>query len=268
MLDLRNIYWGKGLKASGTQGCYFKATINNEYYKLSSFNNIIGFFGHEAINEVVVSRLGKILGFNVLEQVLKDVLVNIQGIEYRTYACKSKNYVTNGFTRMKFENFFAVYRRKDESIYNFINRYGLQKYFNIMYVLDFIIINRDRHGANIEVLLDNNKKLKMALYFDNGLSFTCSITKDIQNYKNQIISFDPLCNLPVNNYIGSRSLYDNLNLVSKPVRVNPLRKEDKKRIFYGLNTVIDDFHREKIWQIITYRYSFLRKRGLIIDKNI
>lgn len=66
MVDLRNIDWSQSIDSLGTNGYYFK-TITLEsgtyyYYKLSAYNSAVGFYGHESVNEVIVSRLCKILG--------------------------------------------------------------------------------------------------------------------------------------------------------------------------------------------------------------
>ena len=81
----------------------------------------------------------------------------------------------------------------------------------------------------------------------------------------RIKEFDVLNDYPVNNCIGTRSLYDNLNLLSGSIRVNRLKKEDKKKLFYGLNSLLPKEYIEKIWELILYRYMFLRKRGIILD---
>ncbi len=50
-------------------------------------------------------------------------------------------------------------------------------YIYIMLVVDFVILNRDRHGANIEVLRNSrDKTLRLAPLFDHGLSllFNCT----------------------------------------------------------------------------------------------
>ena len=265
MEDLTHVNWEKGINKSGTPGCYFKACIENKYYKLSSFDTVHGFFGHEAFNEVIVSRLGNILGINTLVQVLKEVQVNVRGQRYTTYACKSDNYISREEKRSTFENFYITYRKQGEDIYKFIARCGLNNWFNIMFVLDYIIVNRDRHGANIEVLVKPDRSLRLAPYFDNGLSFVCTITKDLPDYKDRVRNTNPFQDTPVNNYVGTRSLQSNLDLITEPVRLHKLKKEHKRNIFYGMHKELGDIYIEKIWQIITYRYMFLKKRGIVID---
>lgn len=69
-----------------------------------------------------------------------------------------------------------------------------------MVLLDWLIYNRDRHGANVEVLVSGNG-FRMAPLFDHGrsLMFSCFM-------KEQMDSFDKLAHNPVNNYVGSNDL--------------------------------------------------------------
>lgn len=66
----------------------------------------------------------------------------------------------------------------------------------MMLIVDFLILNRDRHGANIEVLRNSRK---------------------------------------VNNYIGSRSTWENLGLIPKDKmpRLRGLKESDKAILLYG-----------------------------------
>ena len=78
-----------------------------------------------------------------------------------------------------------------------------------MLAVDFIILNRDRHGANIEVLRNSrNHTVRLAPLFDHGLSliFPCMTEYEAQSY-------DILKDINCNNYIGTRSCVENLSLI-------------------------------------------------------
>ena len=63
-----------------------------------------------------------------------------------------------------------------ENPYEFCKRNGWQKYVDEIIAVDFLILNRDRHGANIEVLRNARAKtIRIAPLFDHGLSllFNC-----------------------------------------------------------------------------------------------
>ena len=117
-----------------------------------------------------------------------------------------------------------------------------------MIVIDYLILNRDRHGANIEVLRNaRNKTLRIAPLFDHGLSFLCSCyTED------EFKRFDILEDKPCQNFIGSRSTFDNLNFVEekKEVFSRKLKLEDKEVLFADLETVLSETHLKKIWDML------------------
>lgn len=61
-----------------------------------------------------------------------------------------------------------------EEVWPFIVRNQLEQYFYQVFLLDYLICNRDRHGANVEVL-EKRGDYRLAPVFDNGLSllFSC-----------------------------------------------------------------------------------------------
>lgn len=269
LVDLTSIKWTKSSGSGvGSNGCYFKAKIKEKdgyyYYKLSAFDSSRGFYGHESFNEVIVSRLCNILGIECADYKLVYIRVKINNQIYNTFACKSKSYKSLRCKSISFEDYYILNRMEREGILEFIERLGMASFIQRMILIDYLTINRDRHGANLEILSENGKE-KMAPLFDNGLSFVCSITEDLYDYKKRLSNFDIFVDLPVNNYIGQRSLLSNLNLINGPIKINKLTKEHKRKIFYGMNSIIDKEYIAVIWKIIVYRYMFLRKQGLIME---
>ena len=45
------------------------------------------------------------------------------------------------------------------------------------------------------------------------------------------------------------------------------QRSDRKRIFYNMSDVVPDYFMDKVWNIICYRYSYLRKLGLIVERR-
>jgi hypothetical protein len=117
-----------------------------------------------------------------------------------------------------------------------------------MFVFDYLIINRDRHGANLEVFKNGGKYLSPL--FDNGASFVFTYADD-----GDLGSFDELADLPVNNFIGARSLQKNLEFIDKKIKFNALPADFAQRLFAGLDYVLPDRHREKIREIIRKRWD-------------
>ena len=141
--------------------------------------------------------------------------------------------------------------KEDELPLDFCIRMGWQTYIYQMFVVDFLILNRDRHGANLEVLKNNRKRTyRIAPLFDHGLSLLsrCPIDK-IDSYD---IMEDKVCN----NYIGSRSVWENLKLIPKHQfpELNALKQSDKDILFHGLSGVLDEKLQNKIWEMIWQRW--------------
>ena len=91
------------------------------------------------------------------------------------------------------DDYYDLEKEEGESIPAFLHRSGWTKYFYEMLLVDFLILNRDRHGANIEVL--RNKRTgqsRLAPLFDHGLSliFQCRTENDAKNV-------DPMEDKPV-----------------------------------------------------------------------
>jgi hypothetical protein len=121
-----------------------------------------------------------------------------------------------------------------------------------MLIVDYLILNRDRHGANIEVLRNNRKKtIRLAPLFDHGLSlmFNCLNDSAIEKYD---IMEDKL----TNNYIGSRSTWENLKLipVNYHLHLNSLKENDRTILLQDLDGVIPQNLQIKIWNMIWKRW--------------
>ena len=77
--DFIYLNWTDTKLSPGTPGCFLKAYDEREgiryYYKLSNYDSYRGVFGHECINELIVSRLMSILRIPHLEYQLIHALV-------------------------------------------------------------------------------------------------------------------------------------------------------------------------------------------------
>ena len=121
-----------------------------------------------------------------------------------------------------------------------------------MLVVDYLILNRDRHGANIEVLRNSRKKtVRLAPLFDHGLSLLCSCPDDAAAAK-----FDVMADKPCNNYISSKSTWDNLRIIpkNKTPELTPLHESDRQVLLEGLDGVISQTLQDKIWEMIWKRW--------------
>ena len=255
--DLRHLKWDRNRFSSGTAGSYLKSYEVRDgrkiYYKLSNFDSLNGVIGHECINELIVDRLLSVLGIDHLHYQLIHALIEIEGKEYETYLCASEDFKENGDSKLTFEDYYLIMKQDGESILDFAQRIGLISFISEMLLVDFLIINRDRHGANIEILKNDKDKYRPAPLFDHGLSFVFSC-----DTSEKLKSFDPLGDVPVQCFVGSHSTFENLNLINpenRP-RVRTLKEEDKDFIFSDLEDILDKSYLDKISDIIYKRWEY------------
>lgn len=154
--DYRSIKWNAFSGSSGTQGSLMKSVIEKNFYKLSSFNAHDGFYGHESVNELIVSRLLDILQIPHTNYRLVHALVEVDEQEYTTWLCVSKDYRKLGETNVSLEIFHDLMREGRELPLDFCKRMGWGRQVAETMLVDFLIGNMDRHGSNTEVLMDKN----------------------------------------------------------------------------------------------------------------
>ena len=264
-IDLTKIQWLKNPRGtSSTDGCYLKGiddTVNPTiYYKLSNYDYYKGIIGHESINEIIAYRLGSILGFNCLDYKLIKAKVNLNDKILTTFLTSSVEFKKSNESKIRFEDFYEFNKlSSSESPLNFAIRMGFEDLINQMLLFDFLIINRDRHGVNMEVL-KSEKKYRLAPLFDNGMSFLAPLQNCTEQYKDFNVMSDKL----VNNFIGSRSLFYNLTLISKPVKVNPITSKTRESIFYGLEETMPKIFFDKVWEIIERRFYYAEHKKILI----
>ena len=246
-IDMRDIVWRKAAGSVNTDGVCLKAEIGDKYLKLSSYDIQRGVYGMESIHEYVALRIGQLMGFNVPDGKLQRALVCVEGLEYEAFVFTSVSYKKPGYSRVAFEDYYAAYRLSPkETALDFCRRYDWIDYIYKMFIFDYLIINRDRHGANLEVFKNNNCFLSPL--FDNGLSFCL----------NDIAGFDPLLPRKVNNFIGKKGeqgLEENLSEIDKRLDFRPLKDTFFIEIFENINEIISFEFKNKIWEILTKRWE-------------
>ena len=259
--DLTYLKWSHARNSSGTAGTFLKSqsVVSGEkiYYKLSNFDSEKGIIGHECINEIIVDRLLTILGVEHLEYQLIHADIEMDGKIYDTWLCASHDFKNRGETKAALDNYYQINRQSNESRYEFCLNQGWQKYIDTMLAVDYLIMNRDRHGANIEVLRNGRKRtIRIAPLFDHGLSFLCSCYSE-----EEVKKFDILEDKPCQNFIGTRSTLENLNLVTdkKTIFQKKLTVQDKEILFEDLSSVLSRVHQEKIWDMLWARWCQYEK---------
>lgn len=254
--DMTYLLWSKIRHSSGTAGSFLKAYSELEgkkiYYKLSNYDSVNGFIGHECVNELIVDRLLTILGIEHIHYQLIHADILLNEALHDVYLCASEDFKQKGDSKIALDAFYEIEHEAGESPLDFCIRYGWEDYIYTMLVVDYIILNRDRHGANIEVLRNSkNKTIRLAPLFDHGLSLLFNCTND-----SLVDSYDIKKDKTVNTFIGSKSTKENLQLIPKNClpQLNPLKETDKTIIMDGLNGIIPQNLQDKIWNMIWKRW--------------
>lgn len=256
--DLTYLSWSKTRNSSGTVGSFLKSSSDmgdkKIYYKLSNYDAFNGITGHECVNELIVDRLLGVLGVEHLPYQLIYADILLDGKVLSTYLCASEDFKKTGESKTALDALYQIERLDNESPLAFCKRMGWAEFIYTMLAVDFIILNRDRHGANIEVLRSKkNKTIRPAPLFDHGLSliFNCEDEPTVKK-------FDVMSDKPVQCFVGSRSVYENLKLIppeSMPA-LNPLKDSDRVALLEGLENVLPNVWRDKIWEMLIKRWNY------------
>jgi hypothetical protein len=254
--DMTYLSWSRIRHSSGTAGSFLKSYSElggtKTYYKLSNFDPARGVIGHECVNEIIVDRLLDILGIEHLSYQLIHADILVSGQPYDVYLCASEDFKKPGESKIALDAYYELEKADGETPLQFCIRSGWEEYIYRMLIVDFLILNRDRHGANIEVLRSSRKRtIRLSPLFDHGLSllFHCVSDDAIQKY-------DVTEDKQTNNYIGSRSTWDNLKLIpaDRMPRLDPLRESDRAVLLGDLDGVIAQNLQDKIWDMIWKRW--------------
>ena len=264
--DLTYLSWTKIRNSSGTAGSFLKSQEDTAdgriYYKLSDYDSFHGIVGHESVNEIIVDRLLTILDIPHLSYQLIHADIILDQKPVRTWLCASRNFRERGERKEALDSFYDSHKLPDESPLDFCIRNGWAEYIYQMLLVDYLILNRDRHGANIEVLINRYRKtVRLAPLFDHGVSFYCRIPDDAELAKE-----DPMADKPVQCFVGSRSARDNLLLIPRDQfpRIQPLKETDRSSLLDGLDEAVSKYRLDRTWEMIWRRwqaYEALRNQG-------
>jgi len=256
--DMRYLKWAHSRHSSGTAGSFLKAyeIVDGQkiYYKLSNYNSLDGIVGHECVNEIVVARLLEKLAIEHLDYDLIHALVSIEGKEYETYLCRSYDFKQAGEGKTAFDIFYEMKKEKGESMIGLMERYGWRSSLDNILMIDYVIQNRDRHGANIEVLKNRQQQTyRLAPLFDNGLSLIFNTKND-----DEVSAFDVLEDKKVQCVFGGNSTRDNLALISDDFAPMSLCFDDdlKEYLFRDLDAVVSSAWIEKVYDMIKRRTEY------------
>lgn len=255
--DMTHLSWAKSRNSSGTAGSFLKAyedgVDGKTYFKLSNYDAWKGIIGHECVNEIIADRLLSILGISHLPYQLIHAKILIDQKEYETWLCASKDFKQRGESKIALDAYYQAESLPNESPMDFCIRNGWESTVYEMLVVDYLILNRDRHGANMEVLRNQRKKtIRLAPLFDHGLSLLsrCESTE-------AMLREDVMADKPVQCFVGSRSSCENLRLIPRDQRpsLHPLAENDRAILLEGLSEALDQQWLDRIWEMIWKRWQ-------------
>jgi hypothetical protein len=256
--DLTYLRWSKIRNLSSTAGSFLKSYSNiggkKIYYKLSDYDTVKGVIGHECVNELIVDRLLTLLGIDHLYYQLIHAAILLNNKIEDIFLCASEDFKERYEDKIALDAYYENERLSDETPMQFCIRQGWDNYIYTMLIVDYLILNRDRHGANIEVLRDRkNHSIRLAPLFDHGLSLLCRCQSDIQ-----IDIYDVMEDRRIQSFVGSHSAFENLKLIphDRLPDLLPLKETHKATLLSGLESVIPENLRDKIWQMIWERWCY------------
>lgn len=174
------------------------------------------------------------------------VLINEE--ERETWLNTSEDFKAPGESKMTLDANYELGRVPEESALDFCVRKGWSSYFWETLVVDYLILNRDRHGANIEVMRKPRvRTLRPSPRFDHGLSLLCRRRK-----AEEMAAFDVMAGLPVQSFVGTSSSRKNLGPIPNGEfpRLEPLYEHGRDAFFKGLEGAATPEWHTKVWYSI------------------
>ncbi len=254
--DMTCLSWARVRGSSGIAGSFLKSYEETSegkiYYKLSDYDPYRGVVGHECVNEIIADRLLTVLGIPHLAYQLIHALVRVDGRDLETWLCASRDYKQRGESKSALDVWYQAERLPGEPPLDFCIRCGWEEDIWSMLVVDYLILNRDRHGANMEVLVNRNSRtVRLAPLFDHGVSLLSRCPDEAAMLREDVLE-----DKPVQCFVGSRSARDNLDLIpaGRRPRLNSLREEDREKLLAGLGDALDEKWLSRAWEMIWKRW--------------
>lgn len=261
MLDLTYLRWDDGSERGSSFGMLNKAEIFLDdatyYFKLSRMQGST-FVGYESIIEYLVSRYLDILGVPHVSYDLLMAKVALKGKVYNTLVSMSKDYKCSEEEAIPVQMFCPDQPQAEQLLRNTFGHSCM----DIYYLVDFLIANSDRHGHNIEIAGSESSQ-RLSPLFDHGNSLLYWAT-----YSGAVMKYDVMQDIPTNNYVGSESLYTNLEHITSPVVVTPITSAARAAIFYKVGPkIMPQQIIDKTWEMIWRRYCYARDKGFLIERS-
>lgn len=190
------------LAINSSGGKLLKWKIGNKFVKTSTYNQtqIIPEFMYESYAEVIASRLAHRLGFNCVKYKLCKVIID-DSIE--TVACESDDFIFSNYQYISIDKLIQLGQLPQLQFgitpYNYRILCQLHKdfkeYIDNTIILDYLILNDDRHFDNFGFL--RKGKWLLPPIFDNGNSMFCHKYINGISYNSnlsKLLRAKPFCN--------------------------------------------------------------------------
>lgn len=253
--DLTHLNWRTGKSSPGTPGMLMKAEDmihgKHVYYKLSRFDAREGIIGYESVNEYIADRILAFAGIDHLHYQLINAKIVIDDCEYQTYLCASEDFRRRNELKIPFETYFETQRRYGETVTAFCARIGLEDSLYRMLTADYLLLNRDRHGANIEILEDTGiNTIRFAPLYDHGFSLLAAASG-----KKDIDAFDIREDKRVQSIVGGASTEKNLDLIPAEKMIMIPEQVDWDALFAEVRFTAPDYWISKTKELASYRWK-------------
>lgn len=154
-----------------TQGALPKWKVGDTYIKLSSSGN------YESYSEVIVSKLGCLLGYNVCHYSLCKVIVD--GAD-EFIGCASPNFVPDTKELLDYVQVMSLAGIQwgfncFESLFQYLDSQGCSRSLVEAMVLSYLTLDYDKHLGNLGLFRDRaTSQLESAPLFDFGAGLLCA----------------------------------------------------------------------------------------------
>lgn len=167
------------LTINSSGGQLMKWRVKDKFIKTSTIDSrsLNPKFMYESYAEVIASYLGKMMGFGILDYKLCRVNINnsISCIACESELFNSSNESYISIAKIMMNGTISTYYINDiNGLYGILSSLcgikGFREYLIQSLVLDYIILNSDRHYGNLGLIVNNRGEYRVAPIFDNGTS--------------------------------------------------------------------------------------------------
>lgn len=218
------------------------------YLKLSHMGQFA--YGKESLCEVISSRIGRQLGFPILEYY--PCLVDLMNAKAPYLGCYSYDYAICDVRYTALEACESILGAYSTGLTS-LQKMGFEDYLNQVIIFDYLVGNTDRHSGNIEFFL-TKEGLVPAPIFDSGKSLLCTYAMYPRMWDQDQIT---------NNFLTQNHTFNTFKY-GKPIALKPLETIDWEYVFEDIASLLGQDEMQNIKNFVEHQYQSLVERGLVI----